>query len=123
MSDITVNHTILVVEDEPLVRMDAVSMLEDGGYDVVEAADAEQALTQLERRPDVDTLFTDVNMPGEMDGCALAYAVIALRPDMRLFITSGAGVPEDGDCPAESTFLPKPYTAEHLLRTLGQAHQ
>jgi two-component system, response regulator PdtaR len=121
MSDNTVHHTILVVEDEPLVRMDAVSMLEGSGYDVVEAADAEQALTQLESRADVDTLFTDINMPGRMDGCALAYAVIALRPDMRLFITSGACMPDNGVCPAESTFVPKPYTAEGLLRTLRQA--
>ncbi len=57
-------------------------------------------------------------MPGNMDGCALAYAVIALRPDMRLLLTSGRGMPDNGACPAESTFMPKPYTAEHLLTTL-----
>jgi CheY-like chemotaxis protein len=114
---------ILVVEDESLVRMSTVSILEDGGYDVVEAANAQQALAKLESRPDVGTLFTDINMPGSMDGCALAYAVIALRPDVRLLITSGRGVPDEGACPAESTFVPKPYTAERLLMTLEQVRQ
>jgi CheY-like chemotaxis protein len=123
MSVATARPTILVVEDEWLVRMNAVSVLEDGGYDVIEAADAEQALTQLESRPDVGMLFTDINMPGDMDGCALARAAVALRPDMRLLITSGRGLPDDGACPAESAFMPKPYTAERLLRMLNRVRQ
>jgi CheY-like chemotaxis protein len=123
MSATASRSTILVVEDESLVRMSVVSILEDGGYDVVEAANAQQALAQLDSRPDVDTLFTDINMPGHMDGCALAYAVIALRPDVRLLITSGRGMPDNGACPAESTFVPKPYTAERLLKTLDQVRQ
>ena len=123
MSAIAARPIILVVEDEWLVRMNAVSVLEDGGYDVIEAADAEQALTQLESRPDVDMLFTDINMPGDMDGCALARAVIARRPGMRLLITSGRGMPDDGACPPDSAFVPKPYTAERLLRTLDRVRQ
>lgn len=111
---------ILVVEDEPLVRMCAVRMLEEGGYDVIEAADAQQALARLESRPDVETVFTDINMPGSMDGCALACAVIALRPDMHLLVTSGKGLPDNGAYPADIAFMAKPYSAERLLATLEQ---
>jgi two-component system, response regulator PdtaR len=103
--------------------MHAVSVLEDGGYEVVEAANAKQALILLDSRPDVGTVFTDINMPGTMDGCALAYAAIALRPDIRLVVTSGSSTPDKGMCPDDAAFMPKPYSAERLPTTLERVRR
>ncbi len=66
---------VLVVEDEALVRMFAVDFVEDAGFDVVEAADANQAVAILEARTDIGIVFTDIDVPGSMDGMKLARAV------------------------------------------------
>lgn len=110
---------ILLVEDEPLVRWIALEALEEEGYEVVEAANADEALAVLQSRRDVGVLFTDVNMPGAMDGLDLAEMVHARWPGVRLVVTSGRGlnqaVPDDG------VFLQKPYSITELQAVVREA--
>src|SRR4028118_377853 len=102
---------VLVVEDEPLIRMDAAVTLEDEGFEVVEAATARAALTILEKRNgDVAALFTDVDMPGDMNGLELAGIVHHRWPHVALLVTSGV-VRVSGSLPGGGVFLPKPYKA------------
>ena len=98
---------VLVVEDEPLVRMYAVDVLEDAGLVAIEAADADAALAVLKARSDIAVLFTDVRMPGTLDGFALARIVSERWPRIMILITSGHFRPEEQI--ATGTFIPKPY--------------
>jgi len=111
-------HTlVLVVEDEPFVRMIAAEGLEDAGFNVIEAATADEALRILSSRDDVGVLFTDVNMPGSVDGVELARLVHERWPALRIVITSGKdrpAVPDDG------RFLPKPYRPGQVARVIEQ---
>ena len=112
-------QTVLVVEDEPIVRMYAVDVLEDAGYDVIEAGDAAQALAKLDAHPDIALMFSDINMPGEMDGFALAREVHRRRPDVRLILTSGK-MATDKAAAGIDAFVPKPYSADGLTRLLHE---
>ena len=107
-------RTVLVVEDETLIRMLAADSLEDSGYNVLEAADAAEALRILEEHDEVDVLFTDVNMPGPMDGITLAGMMHDRRPDLGLIITSGRGTPDLARLPLSSIYLAKPYRPHQL---------
>ena len=80
---------ILVVEDDFLWRMDAVQMIEEAGFDVLEAANADEAIPILETRSDINVIFTDINMPGSMDGLKLAHAVKGRWPPIKIIATSG----------------------------------
>jgi len=111
--------TVLVVEDEPILRFDAVDMLEEAGMEVLEAAGAADALTMLKLRPDVSVLFTDVNMAGNVDGLDLARMVAVRWPHIRIVVTSGHVRLRDVDLPAASSFLSKPYLRETLVRALA----
>jgi len=106
--------TVLVVEDEMLIRMLAADSLEDSGYRVLEAADAAEALRILEEHDEVSVLFTDVNMPGPMDGIALAGLMHDRRPELGLIITSGRGTPDMARLPLSSVYLAKPYRPQQL---------
>jgi len=106
-------RTVLVVEDEMLIRILATDSLEESGFNVLEAADAAEALRILDEH-DVDVLFTDINMPGPMDGVALAELMHDRRPDLGLIITSGCGEPEPADLPTTSLYLAKPYLPRQL---------
>jgi two-component system, response regulator PdtaR len=110
---------ILLVEDEPLVRWIALDALEAGGYEVIEAVDAEQALAALRAREGISLLFTDVNMPGPMDGLALAEFVHARWPAVRLVVTSGRGL--DRPVPDDGAFLRKPYSVAELQNAIRDA--
>ncbi len=108
---------ILLVEDELLVRMTAADELEEAGFQVLEAANADVALKVLEARSDeVVVLFTDVHMPGSMDGMELAEQVHARWPHVRLLISSGSARPHQDEIPDHGQFMPKPYHAETLVR-------
>ena len=109
---------VLVVEDEPLVRMFAVDFVEDAGFDVVEAADADQAVAILEARTDIRIVFTDVDMPGSMDGMKLARAVRDRWPPIEIIIVYGHMRPVDGDLPARAVFFPKPYDVDTVTAEL-----
>ena len=106
--------TILIVEDEAIVRMLAVDMLEDAGYVVREAGTADEALAVLEKGVPVDIVFTDVRMPGSMDGLALAGIVGDRWPQIGIIITSGHMILPCGTGPGQAVFLPKPYRGSTL---------
>ena len=111
----TLPKEVLVVEDEPITRIVAADALADRGIMAWEAGDAAEALEVLERHPKIGVLFTDVSMPGEMDGLRLAHAVSVVRPDVKLIVTSGAVNVSDKDLPDHGTFLPKPYPTKRLV--------
>jgi CheY-like chemotaxis protein len=107
--------TILVVEDEALLRMYVVNLLEENGFGVVEAENADEALKLLEARDHVRLLFTDVRMPGSCDGMDLARKVHARWPHILLVITSGHVRPAQAEIPDDGRFLAKPYREKDLL--------
>ncbi len=112
--------TVLVVEDEGLVRLDAAETLRDAGFAVLEAANAEQALAVVARGADFDVLFTDINMPGRMDGLELARRVNRLKPGVRLLLTSGKVRPSGGEIPTAGAFIPKPYSPDAVTRAVSR---
>lgn len=110
-----VQAAVLVVEDEPLLRMLAVDIVEDAGFVAIEAADADAAVRILEARSDVGLVFTDVDMPGSMKGDRLAACVRLRWPPIRLIVTSGHCLGTDLTLPSDCVFLPKPYAASNLI--------
>jgi CheY-like chemotaxis protein len=121
MSAAAARPAVLVVEDESLVRMFAVDVIEDEGYEVIEAASAAQALEKLRERPDISIIFTDINMPGDMDGLDLARAVLRTNPGIHIILTSGKQSPTRAELPGASPFVTKPYTAQQLARLLDRS--
>ena len=116
---------ILLVEDEVLVRMLAADVLSEAGFSVLESTNAEEALRLLETRPDVQVLFTDVNMPGALDGLGLAQAVHERSPEVGL-IGSGRIRPNPGELPPGTRFIPKPYAPAALtdaVRAVARGQQ
>jgi CheY-like chemotaxis protein len=112
--------SVLVVDDEPMVRLCAVEMLTEAGFAVFEADDAESALERLEQHPQISVLFTDINMPGAFDGLELARRVHALRPEVQLIITSGRGRPAQSDL-SDGEFVLKPYEVAAISRMIHAA--
>jgi two-component system, response regulator PdtaR len=108
--------TVLVAEDEVLIRMLAVEVLTDAGFEVIEAGHAQQALKVLQSRScAVHLLFTDIHMPGPMNGLELAHHVQRLWPHVALLIASGEDKPQPAGLPAGSIFLTKPYDHRHVV--------
>ena len=105
---------ILIVEDEFLLRMDAADFLEEAGFKVYEASNADEAIALLESHDDIRAVFTDIHMPGSMDGLKLAHFVRGRWPPIRLIITSGRARPRDEDLPSGSGFVGKPYQLEKV---------
>jgi len=106
---------VLVVEDEMLLRMRTVDMVEDAGFTSVEAVDADQAVAILESRSDIALLFTDIQMPGSMDGLKLAHAVRKRWPPINIILVSGQLKVADLDLPADSRFFGKPLDARVMI--------
>jgi len=100
---------VLLVEDEFLVRMATADALMDAGFEVIEAANAQVAQEFLLRRDDIQVLFTDVKMPGSMDGLQLAAFVRHRWPHILIVITSGHLKPESASLPNDAVFIAKPY--------------
>jgi len=113
-------HRVLIVEDEPLIRWCTSEMVEDAGYAVIEAENADAALRILEEQNDIDCIFTDVDMPGSMDGLALARAVRARWPSIRIIVTSGKRTPADDQLPPGGRFLAKPYRETDIVAALAE---
>lgn len=109
---------VLVVEDEPLVRLFAADMMEEAGFEVLEASNATIAIATMEERPDVRVVFTDVDMPGGISGIELATCIRARWPTVRIIVTSGRPWPADEPVPEDVVFFPKPYRQEHVLDTV-----
>ncbi len=106
---------VLVVEDEMLLRMRAVDMVEDAGFTPIEAINADDALAILESRSDIELLFTDIQMPGSMDGLKLAYAVHERWPLIKIILVSGQLKLTDDDKPADSRFFGKPLDVKQMI--------
>ncbi len=106
---------IMVVEDEPLIRLGLASTIEDAGYTVVEAASADEAIRLLERDSGIRLILTDVDMPGSMDGIRLAHYVRGRWPPIQLIVISGKVGVKPGELPAGARFISKPYQEPHLL--------
>jgi CheY-like chemotaxis protein len=106
---------VLVVEDEMLLRMRAVDMVEDAGFTSVEAVDADEAVAILESRSDIALLFTDIQMPGSMDGLGLAHAVHERWPPIKIILVSGQLKLANIDIPADSRFFGKPLEDREMI--------
>ncbi|MBY5313721.1 response regulator [Rhizobium leguminosarum] len=100
---------VLVVEDSTLIRMSAVDLVFSAGYEALEACDADEAIRILEARNDIDLVFTDVQMPGTMDGIKLSHYIRDRWPPVRLIVASGAAILEESDLPTGSRAFSKPY--------------
>jgi two-component sensor histidine kinase/ActR/RegA family two-component response regulator len=110
--------TVLVVEDEMVLRMRAVDIVEDAGFNAVEAVNADEALSILESRSDISLLFSDIQMPGTMDGLKLAHAVHDRWPSIKIILVSGQVKPSEDDKPADSRFFGKPIEVEQMIAEL-----
>ena len=109
---------VLVIEDEILIRMGAIQMLEDAGFATVEAGNADDAMRILEVRNDIRAVFTDIKMPGTLDGMRLARMIRGRWPPIHLIVTSGLMLPSADDLGVIGKFIPKPYRMEDVILTL-----
>jgi len=119
-SDPTPITHVLVVEDEMVLRMRAVDIVEDAGFTAVEAVSADEALAILEARSDISLLFSDIQMPGTMDGLKLAYAVHDRWPDIKIILVSGHIKLTDADKPTDSRFFGKPLDVKRMIHELRE---
>jgi two-component system, response regulator PdtaR len=111
-------HKVLIVEDEELIRMNTVDMIRDFGFEVIEAVDADQAVDLLESISGIEVVFTDIQMPGSMNGLLLAAVVRHRWPPVALLIASGRERPSAADMPPGARFIPKPYSRHELRQHL-----
>jgi CheY-like chemotaxis protein len=109
---------VLVVEDDALLRMHAAEMIEEAGFQVLEANGADEAIRVLESRADIRIIFTDIDMPGSMNGLKLAHAVAHRWPPIRIVATSGHFQVREGDLPTGGRFIAKPYRANQIISAL-----
>lgn len=112
---------VLVVEDDPAILIDAASIFEEAGVPVLSFDNADDALAHIYERPDdVSAIFTDLQMPGRMDGLLLAEIVGRHWPRVRVLLTSGRVQPMS-KLPGNVRFIPKPWAAEQVLSALAPA--
>lgn len=111
---------VLVVEDEMILRMRAVDIVEDAGFYPIEAVNADEAMSILESRSDISLLFTDVQMPGSIDGLRLAHAVHDRWPSIKIILVSGQVKPSETDRPADSRFFGKPLGVDQMIAELQE---
>jgi CheY-like chemotaxis protein len=111
---------VLIVEDELLLRMDAVDMVGAAGFEVIEAGTADEAIEILEARPDISVVFTDIQIPGSMDGLKLARAIRGRWPPIKIVATSGRLNVGETDLPEGGRFVPKPYSPREITGVLRE---
>jgi CheY-like chemotaxis protein len=119
--DTPASAVVLIVEDEPIVRLDAIEMLTSAGYQVIDAANADEAIEILEARRDIRVVVTDIQMPGSMDGLKLAATIRHRWPPIALIVTSGRVLARSEDLPERGRFLAKPYSASRLVEAIQAA--
>ena len=117
---IAVSPKVLVVEDEMMLRMRAMDIVEDAGFIPIEAVNADEALAILESRSDIDLLFTDIQMPGSMDGLKLAHAVHARWPSIKIILVSGKLTPTEAEKPIHSRFFGKPLEVKQMIAEMQE---
>ena len=110
------NSVVLVVEDEPIIRIETVQMLKDAGYAVLDAPNTDDAMTILEGRQDIHAVFTEIRTPGHLNGMAMARAIAKRWPLVRLVVTSG--IREIDNFPADWRYVAKPYDGAQLADAL-----
>jgi two-component system, response regulator PdtaR len=110
---------VLLVEDEPLVRLTQVDILREAGFWVLEAEDADEAFETMRRRQDVSVVLTDVDMPGSIDGFEFARLVAQGWPEVGVMVISGKALPDEGDLPPSAVFVPKPVYPDVLVERLN----
>lgn len=118
MTQSTTRTKILVVEDEALLLFSIADELTEAGFEVFEASNADQAVKQLEQHKDIGLIFTDIDMPGSMDGLKLSAHVRDRWPPIRIVVTSGKLRPPAESLPREGVFLAKPYTTANVVAAL-----
>lgn len=111
---------VLVVDDSALIRMGAVDLVQSAGYEALEAQDADEAIRILESRDDIDLVFTDVQMPGTMDGIKLAHYIRNRWPPVKLIVASGQAILEESSLPIGSHYFAKPYTDHAITDTMAR---
>jgi CheY-like chemotaxis protein len=109
---------VLVVEDEPLLRMDAVDMVGKAGYRVVEASNATEAVRILEERLDIRVVLSDIDMPLGLDGMKLAALVRDRWPPIEIILVSGHERPRVADLPSRTVFFSKPYRESDVIEQI-----
>ncbi len=112
--------TVIVVEDETLVRLDIVISLENEGFIVLEASNADDAIDILNAHPEIRFMFTDIDMPGSMDGLKLAAAVRDRWPPVKIIVASGHRQLSDDLLPVEGKFFSKPYNHARVITTMRE---
>jgi CheY-like chemotaxis protein len=110
---------VLVVEDEPLIRLGIVSLIEDAGWLTADASDADAAVELLEGEPGIGVMITDVDMPGSMDGIGLAWVVQRRWPAIRIIAISGKVSIDRSALPSGARYFSKPLVDEHLLAAIA----
>jgi CheY-like chemotaxis protein len=118
LASATKRPVILIVEDEPLLRLSAIDMVEAAGFEAVDAADATQAVAILEKRLDIRIVFTDIDMPRGIDGVRLAALVRDRWPPIEIILTSGYVVPKQLNLPARCLFFAKPYKEKDVVSAM-----
>lgn len=114
------DRSILIVEDEALIRFELMDFFEDAGFRVFDAADADEAIPILERERAIRVVLTDVQMPGSLDGLKLAHYVRDRFPPTALIVTSGMLYLGQDDLPTDSLFVPKPINPRRVLSQIEQ---
>jgi CheY-like chemotaxis protein len=116
----TIGEAVLIVEDEPLIRMGAISPIQDAGFIVHEAASADEAIFLMERHREIRLIFTDIHMPGSMDGLKLAHYVRGRWPPVKIIVTSGQIKARGEELPAGAVFIGKPYRSEDIALEISK---
>ncbi len=116
----TKDLAVLVVEDESLLRTVAADMLEYAGFRVLEAPSADAALEMIESGAEISGLFTDIELPGKLDGVALARITHDRDPDAAILVVSGRRYPDDSELPPGAVFMGKPYDFNTVIATLDR---
>jgi CheY-like chemotaxis protein len=111
---------VLIVEDEPLIRLGAVYQIADAGFEVYEAGSADAAIALLEVHKEICLIFTDVDMPGLMDGLKLAHYVRGRWPPVKIIVTSGHVTVSEESLPSGALFMPKPYDAAVITHKIRE---
>jgi CheY-like chemotaxis protein len=110
--------TVLVVEDHPIIRLSALDLVSSGGFEGIGATCADEAMAILEARPDIHLVFTDVEMPGTMDGIKLAHHIRYRWPSVHLIVASGKLIVLESQLPLGTTFFSKPYPDNTLIEEM-----
>ena len=111
---------VLVVEDSAIIRMSAVELVLSAGYEGLEARNADEAISILESRSDIDLVFTDVQMPGTMDGIKLCHFIRDRWPPVKLLVASGNAILEESSLPGGSQFFAKPYDDHAITNAMAR---